>query len=58
MVKNKVLIESLYDIIIINFLLSMKKTWLIPLRNKTIKSMSIITRCVINEMKNVNNINK
>ena len=53
---NKVLIESMYDIINYKFSPFNEETWLIPLRNKTITSMSIITRCVINEMKNVNNI--
>ena len=48
---NKILIEAMLDVVNYKFALDNTDTWLIPLRNKTIKSMSIIVRNLINENK-------
>ena len=49
--KNKILIEAMLDVINYNFSIDDTNTWFIPLRNKTIKSMSIIVRSILNENK-------
>ena len=49
--KNKILIEAMLDVINYNFSIDDTNTWFIPLRNKTIKSMSIIVRSLLNENK-------
>ena len=49
--KSKILIEAMLDVLNYNFSLDNSDTWLIPLRNKTIKSMSIIVRSLLNENK-------
>ena len=48
---NKILIEAMLDVVNYKFSIDNADTWLIPLRNKTIKSMSIIVRNLINENK-------
>ena len=48
---NKILIEAMLDVVNYKFALDDTDTWLIPLRNKTIKSMSIIVRNSLNEDK-------
>ena len=49
--KSKILIEAMLDVVNYNFASDNTDTWLIPLRNKTIKSMSIIVRSLLNENK-------
>lgn len=48
---NKQLIQAMEDVVNYPFSPYDEDTWLIPLRNKTIKSMSIIVRNVLNENK-------
>ena len=54
---NQQLIKSMYDVI--NYKVSEydEETSFIPLRNKTLNSMSIISRCVLNEINKILNIN-
>mgnify|MGYP006873042141 CR=1 FL=1 len=49
--KTKILIEAMLDVVNYQFSEDNTDTWLIPLRNKTIKSMSIIVRSLLNENK-------
>ena len=49
--KSKILIEAMLDVINYQFSEDNTDTWLIPLRNKTINSMSIIVRSLLNENK-------
>ena len=48
---TKQLIEAMSDVVNYEFSPYDEDTWMIPLRNKTIKSMSIIVRNVLNENK-------
>ena len=48
---NKKLIEAMSDVVNYEFSPYDTDTWMIPLRNKTIKSMSIIVRSVVNDNK-------
>ena len=48
---NKKLIEAMFDVVNYKFSPYDEDTWMIPLRNKTLKSMSIITRNVLMENK-------
>ena len=47
----KILIEAMSDVVNYKFSPYNEDTWMIPLRNKTINSMSIIVRNVLNENK-------
>ena len=49
--KSKILIEAMFDVVNYQFSEDNTDTWLIPLRNKTINSMSIIVRSLLNENK-------
>ena len=55
---NKQFIKAMYDVINYKFSPFNEETWFIPLRNKTINSMSIIARCVMNEISSVEKINE
>ena len=47
--KNKILIEAMADVLNYKFSPYDEDSWMIPLRNKTLSSMSIIIRNVLNE---------
>ncbi len=49
--KSKILIEAMFDVVNYQYSEDNTDTWLIPLRNKTINSMSIIARSLLNENK-------